>query len=206
MIRTEIRFKNASFVSGLEKAGYKSIKHFSRESGISYSHCIAYANLEIIFDNTYLYNYDDKREIIMKLLNMDRWHLFDQYREVVELNKGVSKKITTDIPVDKIISLSSPDLNLLEADCDIEHTVNNNALKDELNLALSTLKDREREVLSMAYGVGKYKEPKSRREMSKIFGISIGRIGQLIAKSLRRLRHKTRSEKLEEFVGQEQSI
>ena len=58
----------------------------------------------------------------------------------------------------------------------------------------------------MAYGVGKYKEPKSRREIATTFGVCKERIGQIISKSLRRLRHKTRSEKLEEFVGQEQSI
>ena len=49
MIRAEIRFKNSTFISELKRNGYKSIADFARQSEISYSALIDYANLKLIF-------------------------------------------------------------------------------------------------------------------------------------------------------------
>ena len=193
MIRAEIRFKNSSFMSALERNGYKSIADFSRQSGISYFSLIKYANLQLIFEDK------ERKQTMMKLLNSDEWTLFEQYREVVERENKVAK-IVTDIPIDKIISLDSKKLLQLESPDGIDEAMIKESLEIDMSFLLSTLKDRERDVLKMFFGIGGESEL-DLNEIAEKVGLTRERVRQIKEKAVRRLRHRDRSNRLRPYMG-----
>ena len=201
MIRAEIRFKNSAFIKALERVGYKSVAAFSRESGICYTTLIEYANLR------YMFNKKDQMQKMIDLLESDEWTLFEQYREVVEKSGKDNKRIIAEIPVSKILSLSSKKGLYLESDEGVESLANKNGLKEALNKALSTLKDREKDVIEMYFGLNGKKQM-DLQEISEEYSISRERIRQIKEKSIRRLKHKSRSERfgLADYLGNEKEI
>ena len=196
MIRAELRFKNASFINALEKTGYKSIAEFARQSGINYQLLIEYANLRYLFK---------KPEIIKKmvgLLETDEWTLFEQYREVIEKNNGVNTKMTTDIPTKKLISLTSEKLLQLKEPKDIDHDmIYHESLKIDTEKALEELTIRERQMIRMYFGIGIGGESLSHNEIAREYNLSKERVGQIIQKAIRRLKHYSRSDKLKQYLN-----
>ena len=71
--------------------------------------------------------------------------------------------------------------------------------KDELNKALNTLPEREREVLKFRYGVG-YDRSHTLEEVGRQFKVTRERIRQIEAKALRKLRPKGKSKALKVFL------
>ena len=193
MIRAEIRFKNSAFMSALERNGYKSIAEFSRQSGLSYSLLIEYANLKHIFEGK------ERRKLIIRLLDSDEWTLFEQYREVVERENKV-EKIVTDIPIDKIISLDSKKLLQLESPDSIDEAMIKESLEIDISFLLSTLKDRERDVLKMFFGIDR-PYPLDLNEIAEKIGLTRERVRQIKEKGVRRLRHSGRSDRLRPYMG-----
>ena len=128
MIRAELRFKNASFINALKNADYDSVKDFSRKSGISYNRLIAYANHNHLFDKS-----TNARHQMVLLLESDEWTLFEQYRELIEKTKGTSNKVVTDIPVEKLIYLSSKKMLQLQEPKEIEQEL---LYTEPLNISL----------------------------------------------------------------------
>ena len=72
-------------------------------------------------------------------------------------------------------------------------------LKEQLNEVLSTLTDREAKVLRLRFGL---EDGRSRtlEEVGKEFDVTRERIRQIEAKALRKLRHPSRSKKVEDFL------
>ena len=196
MIRAELRFKNASFINALEKAGYKSIAEFARQSGINYQLLIEYANLRYLFK---------KPDIIKKmvgLLETDEWTLFEQYREVIEKNNGVNTKMTTDIPTEKLISLTSEKLLQLKEPKDIDHDmIYHESLKIDTEKALEELTIRERQMIRMYFGIGIGGESLSYNEIAREYNLSKERVRQIIQGAIRRLKHYSRSDKLKQYLN-----
>ncbi len=71
--------------------------------------------------------------------------------------------------------------------------------KDELNKALDTLPEREREVLKFRYGVG-YDRAHTLEEVGRQFRVTRERIRQIEAKALRKLRQQSKSKALRAFL------
>ena len=72
-------------------------------------------------------------------------------------------------------------------------------LKEQLEDALNTLTEREKDVLKLRFGLEDNKS-KTLEEVGKIFGVTRERIRQIEAKALRKLRHPARSKKLRDFL------
>ena len=194
MIRAEIRFKNSAFIKALEKNGYDSIAEFSRAVNVSYISLVEYANLRYIFK-------DIKVKVrIAELLNSDLHVLFDQYEKVVEKNKKNPRKIAREIPIEKMLSTTSKQVLQLESDYDINDSLNKDSLKIDINDAIYTLKDREKDVISMYFGLNGYKE-QTLDEIGKEFGLSCERVRQIKEKAIRRLRHRSKSNKLRPYTS-----
>ena len=194
MIRAELKFKNAAFINALEKTGYKSIAEFSRQSEIKYHSLIEYANLRYLFEE------QETKAKMIALLESDDWTLFEQYRGVIEKNNGASNKITTDIPTEKFISLSSKKLLQLQDPKDIEYDMmHNESLKIETDEALKNLTNRERNVIKMYYGIG-IEHSLNLNEIAENYNLTRERIRQIKEKAMRRLRHHSRSEKLRKYL------
>ena len=199
MIRAEIRFKNSAFWSALEENGYKSMAEFSRQTKIRYDRLLAYANLRYIFEDD-----KDSRQMIMALLQSDEWTLFDQYEKVIRKEGGV-KKIITDIPIDKIISLESREVLMLESPDGIDESMIKESLELDISAALGMLKDREQMVLKMHYGIGGFRQL-DLDEIAEEFGLTRERVRQIKEKAVRRLRHRSISRGLRPYLGQEKQI
>ncbi len=72
-------------------------------------------------------------------------------------------------------------------------------LKEEISGVLSTLTDRERNILILRFGL-EDGSPKTLEEVGSIFKVTRERIRQIEAKALRKLRHPTRSKRLKSFL------
>lgn len=78
-------------------------------------------------------------------------------------------------------------------------TAMKSVFKDELNKALNTLPEREREVLKFRYGVG-YDRSHTLEEVGRQFKVTRERIRQIEAKALRKLRSQSKSKALRVFL------
>ncbi len=78
-------------------------------------------------------------------------------------------------------------------------TAMKSVFKDELNKALNTLPEREREVLKFRYGVG-YDRAHTLEEVGRQFRVTRERIRQIEAKALRKLRSQSKSKSLRVFL------
>ena len=195
MIRAELRFKNASFMSALKNSNYKSIKEFSRKSGLSYHKLIYYANLKYLFESP------NSRKIMTELLGSDEWTLFEQYREVIEKAKDLNNKMVTDIPMQKFVSLSSKKLLQLQEPKSIERDmIYSESLKTDINKLLKTLKPREASMIRMYFGIGR-ENSSTMNEIAQEFDLTKARIQQIIEKSIRRLKHRKRNDFLRTYLN-----
>ena len=76
---------------------------------------------------------------------------------------------------------------------------NNELLKDEINLILSTLTDREEKVIRLRFGLEDGRT-RTLEEVGKEFDVTRERIRQIEAKALRKLKNPTKSKRLKEFL------
>ncbi|NLZ75822.1 MAG: RNA polymerase sigma factor RpoD [Erysipelotrichia bacterium] len=72
-------------------------------------------------------------------------------------------------------------------------------LKDEINAVLSTLTDREKNVLELRFGLIDGKT-RTLEEVGKEFNVTRERIRQIEAKAIRKLRSRSKSNRLKDFV------
>ena len=83
----------------------------------------------------------------------------------------------------------APDRNLMDE-----------SLEAEIQSALDTLKDREREVIKMYFGIDR-EYALTLNEIGEEFNLTRERVRQIKEKAIRRLRHKSRSTKLRNYLG-----
>ena len=73
-------------------------------------------------------------------------------------------------------------------------------LREQIRAALTSLADREREVLEMRFGLLDGQDH-TLEEVSRFFDVTRERIRQIEAKALRKLRHPSRSRQLRDYLG-----
>ena len=74
------------------------------------------------------------------------------------------------------------------------------SLKEEVKSALSSLKERERDVIKMYFGID-YEYALTLNEIGEEFGLTRERVRQIKEKAIRRLRHRSRSRRLRTYLG-----
>tara|TARA_Y100000741_G_C17871016_1_gene402900 strand:- start:290 stop:487 length:198 start_codon:yes stop_codon:yes gene_type:complete len=65
---------------------------------------------------------------------------------------------------------------------------------------LTSLKEREQEVIKMYFGINR-EYALTLNEIGEEFGLTRERVRQIKEKAIRRLRHKSRSTKLRQYLG-----
>ena len=73
-------------------------------------------------------------------------------------------------------------------------------LREQVQSALTSLSEREREVLELRFGLKDGKDH-TLEEVSRHFEVTRERIRQIEAKALRKLRHPSRSRQLRDYLG-----
>ena len=74
------------------------------------------------------------------------------------------------------------------------------SLREEVKAALDTLKDREKDVIKMYFGID-HDYALTLNEIGEEFGLTRERVRQIKEKAIRRLRHRSRSRKLRTYLG-----
>ena len=74
------------------------------------------------------------------------------------------------------------------------------SLKEEIRQCLDSLKDRERDVIKMYFGIGR-DYALTLNEIGEEFNLTRERVRQIKEKAIRRLRHKSRSKSLRNYLG-----
>ena len=80
-----------------------------------------------------------------------------------------------------------------------DDAASNAMLKEQLNEVLSTLTDREAKVMRMRYGLENGRQ-QTLEDVGKALGVTRERIRQIAAKALRKLKHYSRSKKLQGYI------
>ena len=80
-----------------------------------------------------------------------------------------------------------------------EGNVENVMLREHIDALLGDLKDRERQVIVMRFGLGDG-HPRTLEEVGKSFNVTRERIRQIEAKALRKLRNPVRSKRIRDFL------
>ena len=75
----------------------------------------------------------------------------------------------------------------------------NESLSKEIDRALSTLSDREKEIIKMFFGIGT--QEMTLEEIGDKFGLTRDRVRQIKEKAIRRLRQNSRSKLLKSYLG-----
>lgn len=112
-----------------------------------------------------------------------------------------TKQLSVDSPFEE--GESSTLLDVLSDDS-IDDTDEQISYRDSLSIeterALSTLSEREKQIIKMFFGIGE-ENPMSLEQISEHLGLTRERVRQIKEKALRRLRHSSRSKLLAEYLG-----
>ncbi len=81
-----------------------------------------------------------------------------------------------------------------------DYTLMIESLKSEINRALSTLSERESEVIRLYFGLNK-EHSLTLEEIGEKFNLTRERVRQIKEKAIRRLRHASRSKNLKSYLG-----
>ena len=142
---------------------------------------------------------------------------FEQEYERAPSNEELSEMI--DVPKDKIsdtlrvgsrhVSVDAPfvegeDNSLLDVlpnddSPSADKTLVNESLNTEIERALSTLTDREREIIKSFFGIGC--QEMTLEEIGERFGLTRERVRQIKEKAIRRLKSPSRSKLLKSYLG-----
>jgi RNA polymerase primary sigma factor len=81
-----------------------------------------------------------------------------------------------------------------------DFTLMSESLKNEIERALSTLTEREAEVIKLYFGLNK-EHSLTLEEIGEKFNLTRERVRQIKEKAIRRLRHASRSKNLRAYLG-----
>lgn len=131
---------------------------------------------------------------IAQTLNMDQEHVADLIsisRELISLETPVYAEKDSSILGDFVedAAYTAPDSQVIEK-----------ALKDDINEILSTLTDKENEIVQYRFGLNG-RSPLSLKEIGDRYNLTKERIRQIEKKALKRLQHPNRISRLQAYIA-----
>ncbi len=120
----------------------------------------------------------------------------------VEFAMKISTRyVSTDAPIIEDESTSFLDLFVPTDNPSTDEVLLNESLGQEIQRSLSTLNDKERDVINLYYGIGQ-NHGFTLDEIGTKFNLTRERVRQIKEKAIRRLRHTSRSRLLKAYLGQ----
>ena len=147
----------------------------------------AYSNLEQEFER------EPSASEIANELEMD-------VSEISDNLKISGRHISVDAPFVQGDNNSLLDVIENEHQPDPDNSLMNESLKSEIDRALSTLSERESEVIKLYFGLKK-EHSLTLEEIGERFNLTRERVRQIKEKAIRRLRHASRSKNLRAYLG-----
>ncbi len=120
--------------------------------------------------------------------------------EVSDNLKIAGRHISMDAPFAQGEENSLLDIIVNDQQPSPDYTLMNESLKSEIERALSTLSDREAEVIKLYFGLNK-EHSMTLEEIGERFNLTRERVRQIKEKAIRRLRHASRSKNLKTYLG-----
>jgi len=120
--------------------------------------------------------------------------------EVVDTLKISGRHVSMDAPF--VQGEDNTLLDVLENDLDVtpDNELMNDSLRKEVQRALSTLTQREADVIALYFGLNG-EHPMTLEEIGERFDLTRERVRQIKEKAIRRLRHTSRSKALKPYLG-----
>jgi len=127
-------------------------------------------------------------------------NILEMPKEKVESTMKVSgRHVSVDAPFQEGEDNSLLDVLENQDSPNADDSLEDESLKKEVDRAFSTLTERERVILRMAFGIGMAEM--SLEEIGEQFGLTRERVRQIKDKALKRLRHTSRSNLLKAYLG-----
>lgn len=120
--------------------------------------------------------------------------------EVVDTIKISGKHISMDAPFQSDDENNMYDVLTNETSVNPDHVLMNDSLRKEVQRSLSTLTDREADVISYYFGLNG-EQPLTLEEIGYKFNLTRERVRQIKEKAIKRLRHASRSKSLKTYLG-----
>lgn len=120
--------------------------------------------------------------------------------EVADTLKSAGKHISMDAPFAQGEDNKLLDVIPSENEPMPDHELMRESLRREIEEALDTLDQREKEVVKLYFGIG-YEHPLTLEEIGEKFKLTRERVRQIKEKAIRKLRHHSRSKALRAYLG-----
>ncbi len=147
----------------------------------------AYSNLEQEYER------EPSAQELAKELDMD-------VNEVADTLKISGRHVSMDAPFQQGEDNRLLDVLANEHQPAPDHKLMEDSLKDEIDRALSTLTEREGEVIKLYFGLNS-EHSLTLEEIGEKFNLTRERVRQIKEKAIRRLRHASRSKNLRAYLG-----
>lgn len=187
--RVITRVKNNLLLSAIEKAGYKTVSEFGKKANI----CITALCDIASFRQSPLDKNGDWRPIVHRMceaLNKMPCELFTERQMYLT---GARAKTVEVSEAEAVWALE----NIVTADP--QKMLETQELHNALRAALDMLTPREKEILTLYYGLDG--PALGLHEISEKFGVTRARIAAIRDRGLRKLRHPYRSREIKEMLG-----
>jgi RNA polymerase sigma factor (sigma-70 family) len=184
-LRMDVKFRNARLIKAREELGLTT-KQAAKAIGICYAHYVGFESLKepVVGANGEL------RESVLKIcayMGYSPDYLFG--REIRAIRKT---EFTVNLDMHDMVKLASCEEGLLEQ-------LTRKELTGQIHKALSTLTAKERKTLELRFGLIDDEE-RTYESAGQILDVTGGRVGQIEAKALRKLRQSCRSKKIKDYV------
>ncbi len=120
-------------------------------------------------------------------------------QKVAETLRMSSRIISMDAPIDQDEETKLVDVFVNEDTPETDENLIRESLSREVQRSLSTLTDKEREIINMFYGIG-YPHSYTLEEIGSMFDLTRERVRQIKEKAIRRLKHSSRSKLLKSYL------
>lgn len=199
--RVKITVRNNLLLKAIEDAGYKSQSDFAKAIGSSptaVNALVAMRDAPLNGDG----EFSELAKLVMEALGACPTDLWTEQQLTMKL-----KKNTADMNMGANtlrLMLSDPnDPMLLEDDVD-DMGLFREELKDTMADMLDSLTPRESKILKLRFGVGC--DEHTLEEIGKVYGMTKENVRRIEARALRKLRHPSRSDKLQFFAYPESTV
>jgi RNA polymerase primary sigma factor len=121
--------------------------------------------------------------------------------KVEEALKISTRTLSMDAPLDQDEEMRFLDVFVPDDTPGTDDMLLKESLAAEIQRSLSTLTEKEREIINMFYGIG-YPHSYTLEEIGDMFDLTRERVRQIKEKAIRRLKHSSRSKLLKAYLGQ----